>query len=221
MALPLPVRRAGFTLIELLVVIAIIAVLAAILFPVFAKAREKARQTSCLSNNKQFANAILMYSQDYDERVMTQNEDPAILHFWYRPLQAYMRSDQVFRCPSRGTEAAPPETDYDANGFFTHSTSLAQFQFPAEQICLAERRVGSADIDYHPWDLALPGTGNEFEDHLEPARHNEGSNYAFADGHAKWARWEQTLQPSGSRTYPALNQHSRDGIDWTTLPGVE
>jgi len=59
--------RNGFTLIELLVVIAIIAILAAILFPVFARAREKARQTSCLSNLKQLSLAILMYAEDYDE----------------------------------------------------------------------------------------------------------------------------------------------------------
>lgn len=63
-------KRTGFTLIELLVVIAIIAILAAILFPVFARAREKARQSSCLSNQKQIGLAILMYNQDYDERVI-------------------------------------------------------------------------------------------------------------------------------------------------------
>lgn len=63
-------NRKGFTLIELLVVIAIIAILAAILFPVFAQAREKARQTSCLSNTKQIATSILMYAQDYDETLL-------------------------------------------------------------------------------------------------------------------------------------------------------
>jgi prepilin-type N-terminal cleavage/methylation domain-containing protein len=63
-------RTRGFTLIELLVVIAIIAILAAILFPVFAKAREKARQTSCLSNCRQLATGFVMYAQDYDERTL-------------------------------------------------------------------------------------------------------------------------------------------------------
>src|SRR5947199_7004434 len=62
--------RHGFTLIELLVVIAIIAILAAILFPVFAQVREKARQTSCLSNQKQIGNAVMLYAQDYDEQIV-------------------------------------------------------------------------------------------------------------------------------------------------------
>ncbi len=99
--------RRGFTLIELLVVIAIIAILAAILFPVFAKAREKARQASCTSNLKQFGLALAQYSQDWDE-MMT----PAFLSwpafdghnagsvFWVTFCQPYIKSTDIFKCPS-------------------------------------------------------------------------------------------------------------------------
>jgi prepilin-type N-terminal cleavage/methylation domain-containing protein/prepilin-type processing-associated H-X9-DG protein len=112
-------RKTGFTLIELLVVIAIIAILAAILFPVFAQAREKARQTSCLSNLKQIALALKMYSQDYDERLFASGNLPAdgdsswdnrrpdgtnIVRMmggglsWF--CQPYIKNEQIFRCPS-------------------------------------------------------------------------------------------------------------------------
>lgn len=99
--------RRGFTLIELLVVIAIIAILAAILFPVFARAREKARQTSCLSNMKQIGLAGLMYAQDYDGRYPQQwygsgGVPYASVGFNFRELLTpYMKNEQIWLCPSR------------------------------------------------------------------------------------------------------------------------
>src|SRR5712675_1031082 len=88
-------RNLGFTLIELLVVIAIIAILAAILFPVFAQAREKARQTTCVSNKKQIALATLMYIQDYDETfpLGAYNTDPTIaIVMWYDLIEPYVKA---------------------------------------------------------------------------------------------------------------------------------
>jgi prepilin-type N-terminal cleavage/methylation domain-containing protein len=102
----------GFTLIELLVVIAIIAILAAILFPVFAKAREKARMTSCLSNMKQCALATLMYIQDYDETfprvpnvgetylVPNQPEAKQGWLYWAQMAKPYIKSEKILACPS-------------------------------------------------------------------------------------------------------------------------
>lgn len=97
-------KRSAFTLIELLVVIAIIALLAAILFPVFAKAREKARQASCLSNQKQLGLGIMQYLQDYDEQmpvVWDTNRAPAVN--WGIEIYPYVKSLSVFKCPSNPT----------------------------------------------------------------------------------------------------------------------
>jgi prepilin-type N-terminal cleavage/methylation domain-containing protein/prepilin-type processing-associated H-X9-DG protein len=114
-------QRAGFTLIELLVVIAIIAILAAILFPVFAQAREKARQTACLSNEKQIGTAMLMYAQDYDENLVTWvsycpsarvpnpldpndapggTDGPGRRPYWHLKLMPYTKNFDIFSCPS-------------------------------------------------------------------------------------------------------------------------
>jgi prepilin-type N-terminal cleavage/methylation domain-containing protein/prepilin-type processing-associated H-X9-DG protein len=102
-------RRSGFTLIELLVVIAIIAILAAILFPVFAQAREKARQTACLSNMKQIGTGLMMYVQDYDELYPAPfNQSPPINNpvtpVDRIPLESqlmpYVKNDNLFSCPS-------------------------------------------------------------------------------------------------------------------------
>lgn len=210
--------RRGFTLIELLVVIAIIAILAAILFPVFAKAREKARQSSCLSNVKQLALSALQYAQDYDE--MLPKEQPQRTPWltnppynlgmqWCDVLQPYLKSTQLLRCPSVGTNGFTPTTSlvvcgmptcqigYGWNigtdraagyidgcgGFYNDGqppVSLAAFVDSAQTFLLG---------DYGPISpLALEGrtiAGLAIPSSYSSA-HNEGGNYAFIDGHAKW-----------------------------------
>jgi prepilin-type N-terminal cleavage/methylation domain-containing protein/prepilin-type processing-associated H-X9-DG protein len=108
--------RNGFTLIELLVVIAIIAILAAILFPVFAQAREKARSTSCLSNTKQIMTGIKMYTQDYDEQSLYNwyqaRDQFGVYRTWMELINPYVKNAQVFYCPS-GSKSA---STYGATG---------------------------------------------------------------------------------------------------------
>ena len=112
----------AFTLIELLVVIAIIAILAAILFPVFAQSREKARQTSCISNMKQIGTGALMYAQDYDERLprnwygnlgmeaTTAIGDPLNRYKWMDAIQPYVKNTGIFVCPSAPNLTYVPRT---------------------------------------------------------------------------------------------------------------
>jgi len=120
--------RSGFTLIELLVVIAIIAILAAILFPVFAQAREKARQTSCLSNMKQIMTGVKMYAQDYDEQS---------LYYWYsynaqlgaytsfsEMLLPYIKNTQIFICPSASQNVSSYSTACGTVGVKVVSTYI-------------------------------------------------------------------------------------------------
>lgn len=120
--------RSAFTLIELLVVIAIIAILAAILFPVFAQAREAARTTACLNNSKQLGTAVLMYAQDYDETVIpwetVADNNPLgtqgqIDNAWVNLIQPYVKSKQVLFCPSFNatkTQKAADAPLCDGNG---------------------------------------------------------------------------------------------------------
>src|SRR5512132_4141922 len=100
-----PYRQRGFTLIELLVVIAIIALLAAILFPVFARARENARKSTCQSNLKQLGTAIMQYTQDYDETLPMNYNDATttVWRHWWDAIDPYLKNTGVLRCPSQPT----------------------------------------------------------------------------------------------------------------------
>jgi len=122
-------RVRAFTLIELLVVIAIIAILAAILFPVFAQARDKARQATCLSNVKQLSLGINMYAQDYDETLpygYHYSSDGKVWWWWQDDIHPYVKNNAIYTCPSASphaveTNGRPPGTvnpmvrDYIAN----------------------------------------------------------------------------------------------------------
>jgi prepilin-type N-terminal cleavage/methylation domain-containing protein/prepilin-type processing-associated H-X9-DG protein len=136
------VKRSAFTLIELLVVIAIIAILAAILFPVFAQARESARRTACVSNTKQIGTAMHMYIQDYDE--MT----PAVVHYSGRTddpdfwviIQPYVKNVSMFFCPDR-TEWAMPSGD-DCGGQETFNTQQRCIGYGYNWGILSNSRLG-------------------------------------------------------------------------------
>ena len=136
-------RSAGFTLIELLVVIAIIGILAAILFPVFAQARDKARQTACLSNMKQIGTAISLYVQDADQSYPLDDLETTSEAVWYdiswiKNVQSYVKSTQVFVCPSGayfGTDSQPspnPADTGDINAYSRpHGGPVVSYGMPA------------------------------------------------------------------------------------------
>lgn len=115
-------RRKAFTLIELLVVVAIISILASILFPVFARARENARRASCMSNLKQIGLGVMMYVQDYDGTYPREQFSPSSgTVYWTNVVQPYIKSTQVFRCPSLGGYyASHPSTLYGSYGASTN-----------------------------------------------------------------------------------------------------
>jgi prepilin-type N-terminal cleavage/methylation domain-containing protein/prepilin-type processing-associated H-X9-DG protein len=142
--------RKGFTLIELLVVIAIIAILAAILFPVFAKAREKARQTACLNNVKQIALATMQYASDWDEAVNPYFLNPVYgdswgwsYGMWWHRLQPYISNWQIFNCPSVGNNSTDGWGGYGYN--YSHAFRCGQActylggPFPAFRLAMYQR----------------------------------------------------------------------------------
>ena len=208
--------NSAFTLIEVLVVIAIIAILAAILFPVFGRARENARRTSCLSNVKQIGLATMQYLQDYDERYMVVDHGTG--YAWFDPLQPYIKSEQLFRCPSMPPETItpPPRTDYLQNVMFAHGIAASRIQNSAEQIALTERAAEVNSDHYHAWVLPVGHPGHAFQPNQiaeinsfnAKERHLSGSNYGFADGHAKWMKWDNLFKVGPEE----IGMHNRDSI---------
>ena len=142
-------RNRGFTLIELLVVIAIIAILAAILFPVFARAREKARMASCQSNLKEIGLAIHMYVQDYDERLLFQRYGATGYH-WYEVIYPYLKNNQILTCPSKSNQAVGYGYSWSYLGSYgggpsPNPASLANIEKPAETILCADAKLRIRD----------------------------------------------------------------------------
>lgn len=202
----------AFTLIELLVVIAIIAILAAILFPVFARARENARRASCASNMRQLGLGILQYTQDYDERLpaaMVGEDGKNKTGGWmfysafgsgttdpkFDPAQGslypYVKSSQIFVCPSDS------QGQLDGNSYALNSCvapgvatgvsgtkALAAFDETSKWMLLSEEKTykNTTDDAYQ-----LLGT-NDLSD-----RHMDGSNVLFLDGHTKWLRRDKII----------------------------
>jgi prepilin-type N-terminal cleavage/methylation domain-containing protein/prepilin-type processing-associated H-X9-DG protein len=203
-------HRRGFTLIELLVVIAIIAILAAILFPVFAKAREKARQSSCLSNMKQITLAFLQYAQDFDETYPSgrpqyyacANDSVA---FWFHCITPYIKNTQIFKCPSSSSGGNPQcakffpwaramnvINNYGVNCNFGTSggIKMADVRQPASLIYLSDICNGGpgwSRLFIDPANLGCPAYSEA---------HNGGNNTTYADGHAKWLQGTKGFAPS-------------------------
>jgi prepilin-type N-terminal cleavage/methylation domain-containing protein/prepilin-type processing-associated H-X9-DG protein len=166
----------GFTLIELLVVIAIIAILAAILFPVFAKAREKARQTTCTSNQRQIGVSIQMYAQDHEESFPV---DP-ITSSWTKSFGTYAE-DGMYNCPSHEANGNAGYPEYGLNQYLLSSSGVALGDIvdPSTTLMLAD--LNMTPLNPNP-SAKLRGT--ELNIDID-SRHNNGAVLTAADGHVE------------------------------------
>lgn len=183
-----PSYKSGFTLIELLVVIAIIALLAAILFPVFARARENARKSSCLNNLKQIGLGLSQYTQDYDEQFSAASMTPASvttqIYSWQNLLMPYVKSIQLFVCPSnsnstKGKIGCPTCTPVKGN---------------PDNIAISYGANVGKNNNYGPFRNASGGGGVNLADMPKTAE-------VIAVGEYRWAWPDIAIADNGASTY--------------------
>jgi len=216
----------GFTLIELLVIIAIIAILAAILFPVFAQAREKARQATCLSNLKQMSLGMRMYVQDYDELYPPHRLGPACCYpkayTWKAAIFPYLKNLDFERCPSNAFNRIPAVGDLNwvergepfprsycinsagLNENIYNARSDATIDRQSEVIMICECRYGYPNV--HPSDQSWSSfkysdgwNATPNSPHGVLQTHQGTSDFVFLDGHVKAIRPIRTVQMPGSQ----------------------
>ena len=213
-------RRRGFTLIELLVVIAIIAILAAILFPVFARARAKAQQATCLSNVKQLSLSVLMYASDNDQ-VLPRNNYLAGAPWnryvaWHEMVHPYVKNMQIYMCPVDPVSTGSAQYNglyasygHNNNGSLAYDwTTLAVkmnlLEYPAERLLIAE---ANSNYLYH---LTCEQRVMDW--------HQEGANISYTDGHAKWIKQAAVRQFVWATAFPTdaagiAAKHFWNGVD--------
>ncbi len=196
-------RPLGFTLVELLVVIAIIGLLAALLFPIFARAREKARQTTCVSNLRQLGQAFTLYAQDYDQRLPEQwlgrsKDSPnsaALTTAWETYINPYTKSKEINRCPSDILSAPLNVPGTNTTLFSSYATAwnvqgqtLAAIPSSSMTVLLVENwQNADTDLNWLVQQLGKKSFTMEWPAVFEQPefRHNETGNYLFVDDHVK------------------------------------